>query len=189
MLRRPPRSTLFPYTTRFRSPSYESTFGALENATEALDRGWERLNHLDSVRDHKDQRDVLNKMLPKVSAFTSSVPLNAELWSALKAFADSPAARDLDPVRARYVEETCAEFRDAGADLPAEQKERMAQLQTELAEVTQKFSENVLDSTNAFDLLIEDEARLAGLPETAKAGALADAKSKEIGRASRRERV
>ena len=167
-------------TTGKEDATYESTFGALENASEALDRGWGRLNHLDSVRDHKDQRDVLNKMLPRVSAFSSSVPLNAELWSALKAFADSPAARELDPIRARYVEETCAEFRDAGADLPSEQKERMAQLQIELAEVTQKFSENVLDSTNTFALLIEDEARLAGLPETAKAGALADAKSKDL---------
>ncbi|MFP6878109.1 MAG: M3 family peptidase, partial [Roseibacillus sp.] len=44
--------------------TYENTFGALDDASESLDRGWGRLNHLDSVRDNKAQRDVLNKMLP-----------------------------------------------------------------------------------------------------------------------------
>jgi len=79
------------------------------------------------------------------------------------------------------VEETCADFRNAGADLPPEKKKRMAELQAELAEVTQKFSENVLDSTNAFSLVVDDEARLAGLPDTARDAALADAKAKDLG--------
>jgi oligopeptidase A len=160
--------------------TYENTFGALDDASESLDRGWSRLNHLDAVRDNKDQREVLNKMLPKVTAFSASVPLNSELWSALKAFAESSDAKDLDAVRARFVEETCAEFRDAGADLAPEQKACMSDLQSELAKVTQKFSENVLDSTNAFELVIDGESRLAGLPDTAKAGALADAISKKL---------
>ncbi len=161
--------------------TYENTFEALDAASEALDRGWGRLNHLDSVRDNKEQREVLNKMLPKVTAFSASVPLNPELWAVLKAFAESEAAARLGAVPARYVEETCADFRDAGADLATEQKKRMAALQSELAEATQKFSENVLDSTNAWDLVIEDEARLAGLPDSAKDAARADAAAKDLG--------
>jgi len=164
-----------------REATYENTFGALDRASEALDRGWGRLNHLDSVRDNKEQREVLNKMLPKVSAFAASVPLNSALWSVLKGFAESAAARDLDAVRARFVEETCADFRDAGADLAPAEKERMAALQGELAEATQKFSENVLDSTNAWSVVIDDESRLAGLPASAKDSARADARSKDLG--------
>ena len=160
--------------------TYENTFAALEDASAALDRGWGRLQHLNSIRDSEPQRDVLNAMLPKVTAFAASIPLNSELWTVLKAFVDSPAATALDSVRARFVEETCAEFREAGADLPDEQKERMSELQSELAEVTQKFSENVLDSTKAFELIIDDESRLAGLPQTARAGALAEAKAKKL---------
>ncbi len=72
--------------------TYENTFGALDEATEALDRGWGRLNHLDAVRNNDSQREVLNKMLPAVSAFSASIPLNAELWAVLKEFAESEDA-------------------------------------------------------------------------------------------------
>ncbi len=161
--------------------TYQNTFGVLDEASEALDRGWGRLNHLDSVRDNEAQREALNKMLPKVSAFAASIPLNEALWSALKAYAESEDARRLDPLRARFVEETCADFRDAGADLAPDQKERMAAIQSELAELTQKFSENVLDSTNAWELVVGDEARLSGLPATAREVALADARSRGLG--------
>ena len=51
-------------------------------------------------------------------------------------------------------------------------------MQSRLSEITQKFSENVLDSTNAWELVIDDESRLAGLPESAKAAAAADAEGK-----------
>ena len=161
--------------------SYENTFAALELATEALSRGWGRLNHLASVRDNDAQRKALNKMLPRVTAFYASIPLNAKLWSTLKSFVSSEEAKDLDPVSRRFVEETCAEFRDAGADLPPAKKERMAELQRELAEVTKKFGENVLDSVKEWELIVEDEGELAGLPENCRASARADAAAKGLG--------
>jgi oligopeptidase A len=87
----------------------------------------------------------------------------------------------LSPVRARFVSETLAEFREAGADLPAEGRARLEAIQAELAQITQKFAENVLDATNAWQLVVEDEGRLEGLPAHAKARALAEAKAKAIG--------
>ena len=161
--------------------TYDNTFGALDSATEVLDRGWGRLNHLDSVRNNEEQRKVLNEMLPRVSAFRAAVPLNEGLWKALKAFASSEEAADLDPVRRRLVEEASADFRDAGADLPPASKQRMAEIQAELSKLTQKFSENVLDSTNAWELVVDDENRLAGLPESARRAACADAQAKGFG--------
>lgn len=155
--------------------TYENTFGALEKATESLTRGWGRLHHLNAVRDHKEQRDELEKMLPKVAAFQTSIPLNDDLWKLLKAFSKSEAAKALDPVRARFIEETCHEFRDSGADLSPDDKKRMEALETTLAERTQKFGKNVLDSLNEWSLVVEDESELAGLPESAKSAALADA--------------
>ena len=79
------------------------------------------------------------------------------------------------------MSETLAEFREAGADLPAEGRARLEALQTELAQLTQRFSDNVLDATNAWQLIVEDESMLAGLPEHAKARARADAAAKGIG--------
>ncbi len=160
--------------------SYESTFGALEDATELLDRGWGRLNHLDSVCDYPEQRAALNAMLPEVSEFYSSIPLDPKLWSILHAFGESAAVDQLDPIRRRFVEETMQDFIQAGANLPAEDKEQVAAIQAELSKLTKKYSEHVLDSTNAWELVIEDETKLAGLPESAKAAALANAKTKGL---------
>jgi len=160
------------------SVTYENTYAALEVASLDLDRAWGRLNHLDSVSNNDDQRAALNAVLPKVTAFYSSIPLDAAIWSKLKAFAESPAATELDDTQKRYVEETCASFIQSGADLPDEKKARVAEIQSRLSEVTQKFGENVLDSTNAWELIVEDESRLVGLPESAVATAAEDAKAK-----------
>ena len=54
--------------------TYANTFEAFDSATEALNRGWGRLNHLDSVRNSPEQRAALNKMLPVVSAFSAGIP-------------------------------------------------------------------------------------------------------------------
>ena len=161
--------------------TYETTFGALERASEELDRGWSRLNHLDSVADDPEQRAGLNAMLPEVSDFYSSIPLNERLWSILNAFGSSAAVDELDPVKRRFVEETMLDFVQAGADLPRDKKERVAEIQSELSKLTKRYGENVLDATNAWELVIEDESKLAGLPQSAKDAARANAAAKGHG--------
>jgi oligopeptidase A len=160
--------------------SYENSFLALERATEELNFVWAKVTHLQSVADSPALREAHNAMLPKVSAFYASVALNAGLWARLKAFAATPAAAALTGIHRRFVDETVAEFRQAGADLPPEKRSRLEALQTDLAQVTQKYSENVLDATNAWQLIVPDEARLAGLPAQAKAAARAGAEGKGL---------
>lgn len=160
--------------------TYESTFLALEAATEDLGRGWGRLQHLDSVCDNPEQREALNKMLPAVSEFFASIPLNADLWQVLKAFGESEAVKSLPPIHQRFVEETMEDFRESGADLPGDKKARVAEIQAELSKLTKEYAEHVLDSTNAFELVITDEAQLEGLPNSAMASAAANAKAKGI---------
>jgi oligopeptidase A len=158
--------------------SYENTFLALEQATEELGQAWGKVTHLQSVADSPSLREAHNAMLPKVSAFYAGIPLNAELWQRLKTVAESPAARELRGIHRRFLEETIADFRQAGADLSPEKRTRLEALQSELAQITQKYSENVLDATNAWQLLVADEAQLAGLPAHAKAAARRNAESK-----------
>jgi oligopeptidase A len=158
--------------------TYDSTFLALENATEPLGHGWGRLNHLDSVSDNPAQREALNKMLPEVSDFYSSIPLNERLWNVLKTVGKSPEVAKLDPVRKRFVEETVADFRQSGADLPPERKQRIAEIEAELSKLTKQYAEHVLDSTNAWELVITDVTKLDGLPDSAKAAAAANARAK-----------
>jgi oligopeptidase A len=162
-------------------PTFEGTFLALDEATDALNRAWSRVTHLQSVADSKELREAHNRALPRVSAFLASIPLRPALWATLRAYSETAAARSMVGVRARFMGETLAEFREAGADLPAEGRARLEALQSELAQLTQRYSDNVLDATNAWQFLVDDETRLAGLPAHAKARALADAAAKGIG--------
>jgi oligopeptidase A len=167
------------------APTFENTFLALDSATDGLNRAWSRVTHLQSVADSPELREAHNRVLPRVSAFLARIPLRAALWGRLNAFACLPDAGRLSSVRSRFMSETLAEFREAGADLPAQGRTRLEALQTELAELTQRFSDNVLDATNAWQLVVEDESRLEGLPDHAKARARTDAEAKGIGTTER----
>ncbi len=160
--------------------TFDNSFLALERATEELTMAWGKVTHLQSVADSPALRDAHNALLPRVSAFYAAIPLNAALWARLKAFAESSAAAGVTGIRRRFLEETVKDFRQAGADLPADKRARLEALQSELAQVTQKYSENVLDATNAWEMIVGDESRLAGLPALAKGGALSSAAKKGI---------
>jgi oligopeptidase A len=156
---------------------YANTFLALEHATELLNETWAKVAHLTSVADSPELRSAHNAALPKVTAFQAGIPLNGELWLRLKAAAAHPSARRLHGEHQRLVTETLEDFRQHGADLPADRKARLETLQRELAQLTQKYAENVLDATNAWELVVTDPARLRGLPahavESARRAALA----------------
>lgn len=160
--------------------TYATSFLALENATETLSRGWGRLNHLDSVSNSPAQREALNELLPDVTDFYSSLALNPRLFKVLKAVSESSETSTLSDIQKRHIQETLAEFLESGAALPDDQKARIAIIDSELSQHTQRYSEHVLDSTNAWSLVITDEQKLAGLPASAKASATANAKSKDL---------
>lgn len=161
--------------------TYASTFLALEDATEVLNQAWGKVTHLQSVADSPALREAYNAVLGEVSGFYARIPLNPELWRRLNAFAESPAASDVSGVHRRFLDETLADFKQAGADLPDAQRARVEAIQNELATLTQRYSENVLDATNAWEVLVTDEARLAGLPSHARSAARRDARDKGHG--------
>ena len=121
--------------------TYESSFAALEDATEPLSHGWGRLQHLDSVSDNPAQREALNKMLPAVTDFYSSLSLNPRLFNVLNTVAESEAAKALPPINLRHIEETIEDFKNSGAALPDDKKARIAAIDSELSKITKQFSE------------------------------------------------
>lgn len=163
------------------SADYSNAFLGLEHATELLNEAWAKVSHLTSVADSPALREAHNAMLPKVSAFFAKIPLNADLWTRLKAAAARPESARLTGEHRRFLDETMADFRQQGADLPAAPKARLEAVQSELAQLTQKYSENVLDATNAWELLVTDPDRLRGLPEHARESARQDALRKGKG--------
>ena len=155
--------------------SFDSVVLGLDESTRLLDEAWTVVEHLDGVNNSPELREAHNTMLPKVSAFRAKIPLNEHLWDLIETFSKTEEARDLTGVRKRCLEETVASFKNHGAELPPEKKRRLEEIEAELSKATQKYSENVLDSTNAFELLIDDVARLAGMPQSALDAARSDA--------------
>lgn len=160
-------------------PTYASTLAALEDATEALSRAMGVVGHLESVATSDALRDAYNAVMPKVSVFSSSIPLNAGLYKALRAAWDAEG-ESLSPTKKRHLQKTLDEFRRHGAELSDDDKKQLAQLDVELAQITTRYAQNVLDGTNAFELLITDESELSGLPPSARDAAKAAAEAKEV---------
>lgn len=147
--------------------TFSNTVKALERATSTLDEAWGLVTHLDSVCNSDELRKAHNDILPAVSEFGAKIPLDSNLWNSIQAFAKHEDAEKLESVDRRLLEETLKDFREAGADLTEDKRSRLQEISSELAKLTQKFSENVLDATNAWQMIVEDENQLKGLPETA----------------------
>jgi oligopeptidase A len=159
-------------------PTWENTVERLDRAVEILARRIAPASHLMAVAETAELREAYNAVLPEMSAFWSRLPLDERLWARVRAFAETADACSLTGLRRRHLDKTMQEFRRAGADLPAEAKGHLADLEVELAQLQQRFAENVLDATAAYELLVTDEARLSGVPESVRRRARAQAEEK-----------
>lgn len=161
--------------------NYDATLGALDVATNELDWATGLVSHLEAVLGSSDIRDAYNAVVPKVSAFYSKIVLSEPLYRALAEYAHTADAKGLKDAHARYLEKTLADFRRNGAELDAAGKKRMGEIDVAMSELTLKFAQNVVDATAAFELLLDDPTRLAGLPEGAVASARKSAEDKGKG--------
>ena len=147
--------------------TYENTLERLDKLTEPLDLAMGIVRHLEGVATTAPLREAYNRVEPLAAAFYARLPLDEGIWTALQAYAGTDEAKALTGTRGRYLTRTLSAFRRHGAALPREQKAELEKIDVELAQVTTKYSENVLDSTNAFEYLMSTEEELAGLPPTA----------------------
>jgi oligopeptidase A len=158
--------------------NFENTMLALEEATENLGYAMGIVRHLEAVKTSPELRAAWNEVEPETSEFYSRIPLNDGLWKQLQQYSQTESAKSLSGTKLRFLTKTLDSFRRCGAELDAAGKKRLAEIDVELAKCTTKFSENVLDSTNEWELIITDETKLAGLPPSALAAARQSAESK-----------
>ncbi|MCG6954861.1 MAG: M3 family metallopeptidase [Gemmatimonadetes bacterium] len=161
-------------------PTWDNTLGRLDGTVERLARRIAPASHLVSVAETPELREAYNAVLPEISAFWSRLPLNQGLWERMRAFAGTPEAQSLEGLKRRHLDKTVQDFRRAGADLPPGKKARLEALKVDIAQLTQRFAENVLDATAAYERHVEDESRLAGVPEQAKRRARSKAEEKGL---------
>ncbi len=147
--------------------TYDGTLGALDLATSELDFAMAVISHLEAVIGTPEIRSAYSAIVPRVTEFYSRLLLSEPLYGALRELAETGEAKKLDGARKRYLDKTLADFRRNGAELGAEDKARLAQIDVALGELTLKFAQNVVDATASFEVVVEDEASLSGLPEGA----------------------
>ncbi len=149
-----------------------STFAApLADEIEQLSRAWGVVGHLHSVNDIPEWREAYNGMLPEVSRFFAELGQNLKLFAKYKAMRESAEYATLTPAQRKIVDNEIRDFRLSGAELPEDQKPRFQAISEELASLSAKFSENLLDATNAFAQFVTDEAKLAGIPDDVRQAA------------------
>ena len=147
------------------TPTYADTIGRLDGVLQRVKESIGPVTHLLAVAETPDLRTAFNEVLPEITEFWTRVTLNDRLWDRIRAFADSDEAAALPPIEIRHLDTTLRDFRRAGADLSAGDKEKLSAIRLEMSRLERKFSENVIDATNAYSLLIEDGERLAGVPD------------------------
>ncbi|QWD84559.1 M3 family metallopeptidase [Polynucleobacter asymbioticus] len=143
----------------------------LEDATESLSRSWGVVSHLNSVADTPELRAAYGEMIPKVTAFFSSLGQNLALYQKFKELSQSADFSQLNPAQKKVIENSLRDFRLGGAELPDAQKPRFSQIQDEQALLGKAFSDHVLDATDNFVHLISNTEELLGLPDDAVAAA------------------
>ncbi|MEY3202081.1 MAG: oligopeptidase [Pseudomonadota bacterium] len=156
-------------------PTWDNFVAPLTDAGEALSRAWGVVGHLHGVKDVPEWREAYNANLADVTRYYSELGQNLALFEKYKAIAQSPVFSGLSPERQRVINNDIRDFRLSGAELPADQKPRFQAISERLAALAAKFSENLLDATNAHAEWVTEEADLAGLPEDARAAARAAA--------------
>jgi oligopeptidase A len=143
---------------------YDAMSAVLDVATERLGRAWGAVNHLNHVADTPELRAAYNENLPRVTEFYTALGADERLYAKYKAIAASPAAATLSPARRRALDNALRDFVLSGAELSGTAKERFRQIQERLAELSQVYSEHVLDATDRYALYVP-ASRLDGVPD------------------------
>jgi oligopeptidase A len=144
--------------------TWDEFVAPLEDANERIGRAWGQVAHLHAVMDNPELREVYNANLPKLTQYWTELGQNEALFAKYKALHDSAEFARLSQARKKIVENALRDFRLGGAELPADKKPRYAAIQEELAGLSAKFSENLLDATNAFSIHVGKD-QTAGIPD------------------------
>ena len=146
--------------------TWDGRIRALHNATEPVWRAWGIIQHLISVSNNPEWRTVEETLQPEVIAFAMRVIQSRPLYDALQALRDSHEYNGFDTGHKRVVDKAIRSARDSGVGLEGEAKTAFNAIVNELSARSMKFSNNVLDATKAFSLMLHKPNDVAGLPPT-----------------------
>lgn len=162
-------------------PDFKNTVLAMENSGELLNRTTTVFFNLNSANTNDTLQAIAQEMAPELAKHNDNIYLNEKLFARLQQVWDNQIELKLSAEEAKLLEKKYKYFIRSGAKLNAEQKERLRKINEQLSVLSLKFGDNILAENNAFELVIDDEKDLAGLPQESidAAASLAKEKDKE----------
>ncbi len=162
------------------TPSWDNFMQPQEELDNELSLFWSPVSHLNSVLNSDDLREAYNACLPKISEFSTEVSQNFRLFELTQQLRDGDAFNSLTSAQQRIIENSLRDFTLGGVSLKDAEKKRFTEIALRLSELTTRFSENILDVTNAWEKHCTDSELLAGMPEHAIAAARIRAEEKDL---------
>lgn len=145
-------------------PSWDTLIGPLEAREDALEQLWAPISHLNSVANTPALREAYQQAQQQLTDYYTQLGQSTPLFEAYKTLANSSAFSQLNPAQQRAITLALQGFELAGVALPAEHKQRFAQLRTDLSSLCTHFANQVLDATLGWFYHTTDACELAGLP-------------------------
>ena len=146
------------------APTWDNFVLTLDDANEKMTRAWGQVSHLNAVMNSAELREVYNANLPKITQYYAELGQNLALFAKYKTMRSHKEFDSLNPARKKIIENELRDFRLSGAELAEDKKARFLEIQEEMSTLCSRFSDNILDATNDFSLLIEDKSELSGIP-------------------------
>ena len=161
-------------------PNWDELIKPLSLMNDRLEKAWSPVRHLNSVKSSPELRDAYNNCLPLLSEYATEVSQNHALYTGYCSIAESSDFAGFSQAQQKTITDALLHFRLGGVELEGEDRKRYQQIQMQLSELQSRFENNLLDSTQAWQYLTEDEADLAGLPGYAVAMLRQLAEQKEL---------
>ncbi|MEH6588880.1 MAG: oligopeptidase A [Halioglobus sp.] len=159
--------------------SWDGLLQPIEDMDDDLAKAWSPVGHLNGVMNSDELRDAYNACLPLLSEYSTWMGQHSGLYKAYQQIAESKAFNDLSDAQKMAIDHALRDFRLAGIALPDAEQRQYGELKKRLSELSSKFSENVLDATNAWSKQLSEEA-LDGLPASAMASARQAAEQADV---------
>lgn len=147
------------------TPTFENTVVALEKAGRILGRTATIFYNLNSANSSESMQEIAKEIAPMLSAHSDDIYLNEKLFAKVKEVHDKRESLELNPEQIMLVEKQYKAFVRSGANLDAEKKERLREINKKLSVLTLKFGENGVNEVNQYKLVIKNKEDLSGLPD------------------------
>jgi len=147
------------------APTWTDFVEPMEDANERLGRAWGQVGHLNGVMNSPELREVYNANLPKITQYYTEISQHQGLFDKFKRLRSSAEFARLTAAQRRIIENELRDFRLGGAELASDEKARFVAIRERLSQLSSRFSDNLLDATNAFSHYVTDPAEVAGIPD------------------------